>query len=63
MSYSEARAQDLKLYPPPESVVTTAHVSGMAANQKLVAEGNSDCKGYWARLALESQIPGDSTCV
>ncbi|WP_213301741.1 hypothetical protein [Paraburkholderia sacchari] len=54
MAHSEDRAQDLKLYPPPESVVTTAHVSGMAAYQKLVAEADSGYEDYWARLARES---------
>lgn len=51
MAYSDGRSQDLKLYPPPESAVTSAHVSGMAAYQKLVVEANADYEGYWGRLA------------
>ena len=42
-----------KLYPPPASVAETAHVSGMAAYDKLVAEAEADYEGYWARLARE----------
>jgi len=42
-----------KLYPPPASVAKTAHVSGMAAYDKLCAEAESDYEGYWARLARE----------
>ena len=42
-----------KLYPPPASVAETAHVSGMAAYDKLVVEAEADYEGYWARLARE----------
>jgi acetyl-CoA synthetase len=41
------------LYPPPERAVKGAHVSGMAAYQKLVDEAERDHEGYWARLARE----------
>ena len=41
------------LYPPPEAVVKGAHVSGMAAYEKLVAEAEADHSAYWARLARE----------
>jgi acetyl-CoA synthetase len=40
-------------YMPPESVVKTAHVSGMAAYEALCAEAEADYEGYWARLARE----------
>jgi acetyl-CoA synthetase len=51
---SAADAQhELKLYPPPESFVSRAHVSGMAAYQKLVAEAEADYEGFWARQARE----------
>ena len=42
-----------KLYPPPQALAQSAHVSGMAAYDKLCAEAASDYEGYWARLARE----------
>ncbi|MCX7659287.1 MAG: AMP-binding protein, partial [Caldimonas manganoxidans] len=42
-----------KLYPPPPQIVAGAHVSGMAAYEKLCAEAQADYPGYWARLARE----------
>jgi len=42
-----------KLYSPPEAFVKQAHVSGMKAYEKLVAEAKADYEGYWARLARE----------
>ncbi|CAG1013961.1 acetyl-CoA synthetase [Burkholderiaceae bacterium] len=42
-----------KLYPPPQALAQAAHVSGMAAYEKLCAEAASDYEGYWARLARE----------
>jgi len=42
-----------KTYPVPDSVAERAHVSGMAAYDKLVAEAEADYEGYWARLARE----------
>jgi acetyl-CoA synthetase len=45
-------AQD-KIYNPPEAAVKAAHVSGMDAYRKLVAEAEADYAGYWARLARE----------
>jgi len=41
------------LYPPPEAAVKGAHVSGIAAYDKLCAEAEADYEGYWARLARE----------
>ncbi|HEV2040734.1 MAG TPA: acetate--CoA ligase [Casimicrobiaceae bacterium] len=41
------------LYPPPDAVAKGAHVSGMAAYNKLVAEAEVDYSGYWSRLARE----------
>ncbi|TMH13385.1 MAG: acetate--CoA ligase [Betaproteobacteria bacterium] len=41
------------LYPPPEALAEAAHVSGMAAYEKLCAEAEADPAGYWARLARE----------
>jgi acetyl-CoA synthetase len=42
-----------KLYPPPAAIAEAAHVSGMAAYDKLIAEADADYEGYWARLACE----------
>jgi acetyl-CoA synthetase len=42
-----------KLYLPSDATVRGAHVSGMAAYDKLVAEAEADYEGYWARLARE----------
>ncbi|WP_280152323.1 acetate--CoA ligase [Piscinibacter sp. XHJ-5] len=42
-----------KLYPAPEAFAKAAHVSGMAAYEKLVEEARTDYEGYWARLARE----------
>jgi acetyl-CoA synthetase len=44
---------ELKLFPPPPALVKGAHVSGMAAYEKLCAEAEADYEGYWARLARE----------
>jgi acetyl-CoA synthetase len=42
-----------KLYPAPPAFAKAAHVSGMAAYEKLVAEAAADYEGYWSRLARE----------
>ncbi len=42
-----------RLYPPPAAAVKGAHVSGIEAYDKLVAEADADYEGYWARLARE----------
>ena len=41
------------LYPPPESAIKGAHVSGIEAYNKLCAEAESDYEGFWARQARE----------
>jgi acetyl-CoA synthetase len=46
-------APETKLYAPSQAAVTNAHVSGMAAYQKLAAEAEADYEGFWARLARE----------
>jgi len=43
----------VKVYAPPAALAAAAHVSGMAAYDKLVAEADADYEGYWARLARE----------
>lgn len=42
-----------KIYQPPAAAVQGAHVSGMAAYDKLVAEAEADYAAYWGRLAKE----------
>ena len=41
------------LYPPSEAAMRGAHVSGMAAYNKLCDEAQADHVGYWSRLARE----------
>ncbi len=41
------------LYPPSEAAMRGAHVSGMAAYNKLCDEAKADPVGYWSRLARE----------
>jgi acetyl-CoA synthetase len=43
----------IKSYPVPEAFSKAAHVSGIAAYDKLVAEATADYEGYWGRLAKE----------
>ena len=44
---------ETKLYDPPAELVRNAHVSGMDAYRKLVAEADADHEGFWARHARE----------
>ncbi|MEO8278800.1 MAG: acetate--CoA ligase [Ideonella sp.] len=44
---------DTTFYPPPAALAAAAHVSGMAAYDKLCAEAEADFEAYWARLARE----------
>jgi len=46
-------AHESKVYPPPADFAARAHVSGMAAYEKLVAEASADYEGFWGRLARE----------
>ena len=48
-----ATPQVSQLYPPPESVVRGAYVSGRAAYDRLVGEAEADYEGFWARQARE----------
>jgi acetyl-CoA synthetase len=41
------------VFAPSDAAVRSAHVSGMEAYRKLVAEAERDYEGYWARLARE----------
>jgi acetyl-CoA synthetase len=44
---------ELKVYQPDSATVKAAHVSGMDAYLKLVAEADRDHSAYWSRLARE----------
>src|SRR6478736_1825681 len=46
-------APEPNLYSPPASLAASAHVSGMEAYWKLVAEAERDHEAYWGRLAKE----------
>jgi acetyl-CoA synthetase len=46
-------SQEPHIYLPPAELAGAAHVSGMAAYDKLVAEAAADYQGYWGRLARE----------
>jgi acetyl-CoA synthetase len=46
-------SEALKVYEPPAALAQAAHVAGMAAYNKLVAEADAAPEGYWARLARE----------
>ena len=41
------------LYLPSDAAAKSAHISSMAAYDKLCAEAAADYAGYWARLARE----------
>lgn len=43
----------LHVYDPPAALQERAHVSGMAAYDKLVAEAEADHSGFWSRMARE----------
>ena len=44
---------ELATYQPPTAFAEAAHVSGMAAYQRLCEEAERDYEGYWTRLARE----------
>jgi acetyl-CoA synthetase len=46
-------SEALKVYQPPADLAQAAHVAGMDAYNKLVAEADADPEAYWARLARE----------
>ncbi|MDM0084896.1 acetate--CoA ligase [Variovorax sp. J31P179] len=49
----DAVSEKAIIYPVPEAAMKGAHVSGMPAYLKLVAEADADHGAYWARLARE----------
>ncbi|HWH80796.1 MAG TPA: acetate--CoA ligase, partial [Burkholderiaceae bacterium] len=46
-------ASETHVYPPSAAAMKGAHVSGMAAYDKLVAEADADHEAFWARQARE----------
>jgi acetyl-CoA synthetase len=46
-------SEALKVYQPPADLAQAAHVAGMDAYNRLVAEADADPEAYWARLARE----------
>src|SRR6476661_10433231 len=53
MSAIESVLVENRVFPPPESAVRGARISGMAAYEALCQEAERDFEGYWARLARE----------
>jgi len=43
-----------RIFPPAESLVKAARISGMAGYEALCAEAEKDFEGFWARLAREN---------
>src|SRR3954469_23562301 len=54
MSAIESVLVENRVFPPPESAVRGARISGMAAYDALCKEAERDFEGYWARLAREN---------
>lgn len=49
----ESVLTETRVFEPNAELVKSAHVSGMAAYQKLCAEAEADYEGFWAKLARE----------
>jgi acetyl-CoA synthetase len=56
MSTIESVLQESRAFPPPESFVKQATISGMAAYKALCDEAGRDFEGFWARLARENLL-------
>ena len=54
MSDIESLKQENRVFPPPESFVKQAAISGMDAYRELCAEAERDYEGFWAKLAREN---------
>ncbi len=54
MSAIESVLVENRVFPPPESAVKGARISGMPAYEALCREAESDFEGFWARLAREN---------
>ena len=55
-AHIESVLQEHRVFPPAESFIKTATVSGMGAYETLCKEAESDHAGFWARLAREHVI-------
>ena len=53
MSTIESVLHERRVFPPPDSLVARATVSGIDAYHALVAEAEADHEAFWARLARE----------
>jgi acetyl-CoA synthetase len=49
----ESVLQETRVFPPPESMVKQANISGMAAYQAMCDEAAQDFEGFWAKHARE----------
>jgi acetyl-CoA synthetase len=56
MSTIESVLQESRAFPPPESFVKQATISGIAAYKALCDEAGRDFEGFWARLARENLL-------
>ena len=56
MSAIESVLVENRVFPPSESMVKAARISGMAAYNALCDEANRDFEGFWARLARENVV-------
>lgn len=54
MSAIESVLVENRVFPPPEAMVKSARISGMAAYHALCKEAEQDFEGFWARLAREN---------
>ena len=45
-----------RVFPPNESMVKAARISGMEGYNALCAEAENDFEGFWARLARENVV-------
>ena len=56
MSAIESVLVENRVFPPPESAVKGARISGMDAYNALCAEAEKDFEGFWARLARDNVV-------
>jgi len=54
MSTIESVLHETRAFPPPESFVKQANISGMAAYEAMCREAERDMPGFWAKLAREN---------
>src|SRR6185436_246349 len=54
MSTIESVLHETRAFPPPESFVKQANISGMAAYEAMCKEAERDMPGFWAKLAREN---------